>query len=153
MFIFMNKLSFLYVLPCLFLSILGCSLGDESSKVCHQNQCVSVEIVQNSEAMAKGLQNREYLKQDAGMLFIFPGSRKHAFWMKDTLIPLDMIWIDYARRVVHIEENVLPCKREPCASYMPTENALYVLEVNAHHAKKMGIRKGAHLDFKIKDQN
>lgn len=77
--------------------------------------------------------NREFLAEDAGMLFVFERMRPfRSFWMKNTLIPLDMIWIDDSQRIVHIEEDVPPCEVENCPTYSPgaTESS-YVLEINA----------------------
>jgi len=134
-----------------FVLVLGCSSKKQTrgDQVCFKNKCVNVEVVQTSEDVAKGLKFRKSLKENSGMFFIFSGTRKHAFWMKDTLIPLDMIWIDHARKVVHIEEAVLPCRKDPCPVYTPLSTSLYVLEVNAFYAKKIGIKEGEILDINI----
>lgn len=83
------------------------------------------------------------------MLFILPERQRHSFWMKDTKIPLDIIWLDFVRRVVHVEDHVPPCQEDPCPTYTPDSSALYVLEVNAGHAKRMGLQKGDRLDFHL----
>jgi uncharacterized membrane protein (UPF0127 family) len=83
------------------------------------------------------------------MLFIFDLNQPQRFWMKDTLISLDMIWLDFAKRVVHIEHHVPPCAGDPCPSYGPRESILYVLEVNAGHAREMGLAVGTQLQFHL----
>ena len=69
--------------------------------------------------------------------------------MKETLIPLDMIWMDYARRVVFIAADVPPCKSDPCPTYTPPRDALYVLEVNAGYTQKNSIKVGDAAEFRI----
>jgi len=98
--------------------LVGCNKSNNSGDaVCVKGQCYSVEIAADLEAQATGLMHRDHLDRDSGMLFIFSYRNKHAFWMKNTLISLDMIWLDYGRHVVHIEEDVPPCKEDPCPRY------------------------------------
>ncbi len=99
----------------------------------------------------RGLQHRESLSPQSGMLFVFERSWPYTFWMKDTLIPLDMIWMDYTRKIVHIEHDVPPCKADPCPHYGSRNKALYVLELNAGEARQFDLNIGDvakfHLDF------
>jgi uncharacterized membrane protein (UPF0127 family) len=67
--------------------------------------------------------------------------------MKNTLIPLDMIWIDENRRIAHITPDVPPCKADPCPSYPPNVQARYVLELAAGVAAKHGLKDGDALRF------
>lgn len=127
----------------------GCQKVQAKNQVCSKTHCVEVEVVQKSEELRRGLQFRESLPQEAGMLFIFPETSRRSFWMKDTLIPLDMIWLDYARRIVHIAPNVPPCKADPCPLYTPDEDAMYVLEVNAGQAEQLGFKVGGAVEFKL----
>jgi hypothetical protein len=74
--------------------------------------------------------------------------------MKNTLIPLDMLWIDKDRRIVHIRRNVPPCKDDPCPSYGPDRAGLYVLELAAGASDRFGLKLFDRLEFslpKIKD--
>ncbi|HET7437157.1 MAG TPA: DUF192 domain-containing protein [Thermoanaerobaculia bacterium] len=103
---------------------------------------ISVEIVADDEARAQGLMFRDSLRPNAGMLFFFPKEGDYPFWMKNTFIPLDMIWIDSTRHVVAIHHDVPPCKADPCASYPPNANALYVLEVAAGVAQQHALKVG-----------
>ena len=85
------------------------------------------------------------------MLFFFPQSGEYPFWMKNTLIPLDMIWIDDQRRIAHVTSNVPPCKADPCPNYPPNANAKYVLELAAGVAAKHHLAKDQTLRFEGMD--
>jgi uncharacterized membrane protein (UPF0127 family) len=127
----------------------GCRPVSAGDTVCIKKHCYNVEVVSRDPDRARGLQHRTELPPDAGMLFIFSNSGEHSFWMKDTLIPLDMIWLDHARRVVHIETDVPPCRQDPCPKYTPLAAALYVLELNAGEARKKGIAVGDQVEFQL----
>lgn len=136
----------------LFLFASGCNHPGQApvqNQVCSKNRCFEVEVVQKEEERARGLMFREFLDENKGMLFIFSDSRPHSFWMKNTLIPLDMIWIDYAQRIVDIIPGVPPCKADPCPVYTPKGSALYVLEVNAGLAQKAKMAVGERLEFHL----
>jgi uncharacterized protein len=111
-------------------------------QVCLGDDCFQVEIADSTGERTKGLMYREYLQQDHGMLFIFDEPDVHRFWMKNTLIPLDIIWLDGNGTVVYISENTQPCKAMPCPSYGPSVPAKYVLEINSGLAKEKGIAGG-----------
>ena len=87
----------------------------------------------------QGLMFRESLDEKAGMLFVFPNDTVHGFWMKNTLVPLDMIWIDKNLTIIDIQ-TAEPCKTETCPSYIPSGDARYVLEINANQSEKYGFR-------------
>jgi uncharacterized membrane protein (UPF0127 family) len=108
---------------------------------------VSVEIAADGEMRAQGLMYRDHIDPGRGMLFVFPQDDIVSFWMKNTRIPLDMIWIDANRRVVGIKENVPPCKVEDCPSYGPGVIARYVLEVGGGEAAKHKLEVGDALQF------
>ncbi len=90
-----------------------------------------MEIVDTDVSRARGLMFRKELAENSGMLFVYPGDGIYSFWMKNTLIPLDMVWLDKDLQVVHIKSFVPPCKDYKCPSYNPGVEARYVLEVNA----------------------
>lgn len=110
---------------------------------------VSVEIAANDELRAQGLMWRDQLRPGTGMLFLFNEDEEHSFWMKNTLIPLDMVWIDKERRVTGVQYNVPPCKVQNCPSYSPGAGVLsrYVLEVAGGVAQEHGIKAGDRLQF------
>lgn len=117
------------------------------SKVCFK-QCFSVELAKNESERERGLMFRTSLDINSGMLFIFSESKIYNFWMKDTLIPLDMIWINENKTVVYIQENAQPCHTDDCTEYYPDKPALYVLEVNAGVVSNEGIKVGDKAEFK-----
>jgi hypothetical protein len=90
---------------------------------------------------------REKLDANAGMLFIFEQEGSYGFWMKNTLIPLDIIWLDKTKKVVYIKKNALPCSGDPCPVFQPQHNAFYVLEVNAGIVDEIGLAEGDYLTF------
>jgi uncharacterized membrane protein (UPF0127 family) len=108
---------------------------------------VSVEIAADDPTRQQGLMYRDRLPETAGMLFFFDQSAEYPFWMKNTLIPLDMIWIDDQKRIAHVESNVQPCKADPCPSVPPHAVAKYVLEVAAGVAGKHHLAAGQPLRF------
>ncbi len=102
--------------------------------------CFDIEVVDTPASRQQGLMYREFLPEWSGMLFIFEESDLHMFWMKNTLIPLDMLWIDENFNVVNIL-TAQPCTVNPCSTYNPWTSAKYVLEINAWMAAKYGIIK------------
>lgn len=108
---------------------------------------VSVEIAADDELRAQGLMYRDQLRPGTGMLFFFPQEGEYPFWMKNTMIPLDIIWIDAQRRIAHIKHEVPPCKVRDCPSYPPNAIAKYVLEVAGGVARQHGLKEGDVLRF------
>jgi hypothetical protein len=112
---------------------------------------IRVELATDEATRAQGLMYRDHLADDRGMLFFFPESGDYPFWMKNTLIPLDMIWIDDQRRIAHVASNVPPCKADPCPNYPPNAKAKYVLELAAGVAAKHHLANGQALRFEGMD--
>lgn len=98
-----------------------------------------VELAETPSTWRQGLQRRRHLASDAGMLFNFRQPRLISMWMKDTLIPLDMIFIDERGAVLNLAENTVPLSLVTISSNGP---ALAVLEVNAGTVAKLGVRPG-----------
>ena len=109
---------------------------------------IEAELAYTDANRGRGLMFREKLAPGSGMLFLFPSLEVHGFWMKNTLIPLDILWLNERKEVVYTV-TAQPCKKEPCESITPLQKALYVLEVNAGFAKKHGIDIGTQLEFEI----
>ena len=109
---------------------------------------VLVELAVTPEEKAKGLMHREYLDENKGMLFIFEDEKAPSFWMKNTLIPLDMIFINSDNKIVDILVAE-PCKKDPCKSYTPKADAKYVLEVNAGFSERHNAKIGDEVSLKI----
>jgi len=91
---------------------------------------------------AKGLMYRSSIPDDYGMLFIFDENAPRSFWMKNTLIPLDMIFVGSDMKVVEIKAAVPPCESDPCPSYVSLP-AKYVFEINSGLAEKNNIKVGS----------
>jgi len=106
--------------------------------VCSKKVCFEVEVVGTKKERQQGLMYRESMPELSGMLFVFEKSDIYNFWMKNTLIPLDMIWMDEDLNVVRVL-TAQPCEDEPCTIYMPETEALYTLEINAGLAAKYRI--------------
>ena len=102
---------------------------------------VNVEIADNAEERAYGLMFREFLGENSGMLFIFDDETTRSFWMKNTLVPLDIIFISKDFEIVDIK-YAEPCKENPCISYVSKGPAEYVLEVNGNFTIKNNIKIG-----------
>lgn len=103
-----------------------------------------VEVPQTPEERRKGLMFRETLDEDAGMLFLFPDAAKRspAMWMKNTVLPLDMIFADQEGHVLKVFENTTPYSLE---SIGPVEGTVQVLEVKAGVAQKHGITRACQI--------
>ncbi|MEA2239119.1 MAG: uncharacterized protein QOC81_3843 [Thermoanaerobaculia bacterium] len=112
---------------------------------------IAVEVASEDETRAQGLMYRDHLADDRGMIFLFPEAGEYPFWMKNTLIPLDMIWIDKEHRIVHIAHDVPPCKADPCPNYPPHAQASSVLELAAGVAAKHHLAEGNVLRFEGMD--
>src|SRR5688500_6564703 len=110
---------------------------------------IKAEIADTTEKRAKGLMYRDSLAKDRGMLFTFAEPQLWTFWMKNTRIPLDIIWMDGKKRIVHIERNVPTCSRtdDGGPQYQPNDNAMYVLELAAGVADALKLQRGSVLKF------
>ena len=102
---------------------------------------VKAEVADTQEKMERGLMFRERLGENKGMFFAFEHEGTYAFWMKNTLIPLDIIFISGDFKILEIF-HAEPCAEEPCKSYQTTKYAKYVLEVNGNFTIRNGIDVG-----------
>lgn len=123
------------------------TLNNEKGKVCYEENCFDVEIVDSDIDRAEGLMFRESLCDDCGMLFIFDENGRYPFWMKNTLIYLDIIWIDENKEIVFITEKAEPCENEVCFSYDPGVDSRYVFEINGGRADEIGLGVGDRIEF------
>lgn len=105
-----------------------------------------IEVAMDMRSQIRGLMYRKSMPADQGMLFVFPDVAERSFWMKNTYIPLDMLFIDASGKIINIHENAVPEDLTPIYSSGP---AKYVLEINGGESKKLGIRAGDRLVHKI----
>ena len=110
-------------------------------------QKFEIEIADTKEKRQLGLANRENLKQNNGMLFIYDLEHTPTFWTKNMKFPIDIIFLDKNLTVTKIYENALPCKTDPCAIYPGGQNTKYVLELNAYQSRNNGITVGSQLEL------
>ncbi|NQU97931.1 DUF192 domain-containing protein [Candidatus Woesearchaeota archaeon] len=107
---------------------------------------VEVEIADSYEKVMFGLMEREKLGKKEGMLFIFTDEEPRTFWMKNTLIPLDIIFINSSLDIVKIQHAV-PCKTETCPIYPSGKPAKFVLEVNEGFSEEYGVEEGMKVEI------
>jgi uncharacterized membrane protein (UPF0127 family) len=105
---------------------------------------VKVEVARTGPERERGLMYRERLEPDHGMLFLFPQPEVLKFWMHNTYIPLDMIFMDAHRRIVYVEENAEPLTDAPRG---PSTSTQYVLEVQGGFARREGLEPGSEVRF------
>ncbi len=115
------------------------SASGESTKV-------AVEIAFTEEERALGLMHRTSLAQDHGMLFVFEQPQVLSFWMKNTKIPLEVLFFDDQGNFVSMQ-SMVPCIADPCMSYPSTGIAQYALEVNPGFAAAHQIGLGTTIDY------
>ena len=110
------------------------------------NQRYAIEIADDDAERARGLMFRDALPSGHGMLFIHDAEEPQAYWMKNTKIPLDILYFDDERKLVAQQRDVPPCSLgDGCPSYPSDAPARYVLELNAGEAAKLKLENGAEL--------
>lgn len=102
-----------------------------------------VQVADTEPTRRTGLMFRADMPANEGMIFLFEKQQPLTFWMKNTLIPLDMIFFDEDWKIVSIQKNAQPCKADPCLLYPSEGPAKFVLEINAGLSDKLGIKEGA----------
>ena len=98
-------------------------------------------VADTPERTMYGYMFRREVKEDEGLVFVYPEAGVHPFWMKNTLVPLDIIWMDEAFEVLHVE-TAAPCKADPCPSYGTPRISRYTLELKAGSAARERLRVG-----------
>ena len=116
------------------------------------DQVLQVQIADSEPSRVRGLMFQEELPYDQGMFFVFDAPGTYSMWMLNMQFSLDIIWFDADGNVVHIEENVPPCKSAletvTCSGINPgTDQALYVLEVTSGFVDKFGITENSVLEI------
>ncbi|MDP7477189.1 MAG: DUF192 domain-containing protein [Candidatus Peribacteraceae bacterium] len=102
---------------------------------------IQIEVADTIEERAEGLMYRETLAPDSGMIFLFPEAGELSFWMKNTLIPLDIMFFDPQGFWLGTQ-TMPPCEADPCEQYLSSEEASIAVEVNAGFAEVNSIGEG-----------
>ncbi len=111
---------------------------------------IEAELAISPEDQARGMMFRSEVPPDTGMLFVGNRAAPRSFWMYQCLVPLDMVWLDGARRIVEIVREAPPCRADDpqrCPSYGGNANSVYVLELAAGQAAARGLQVGDQLEF------
>jgi uncharacterized membrane protein (UPF0127 family) len=117
------------------------SIGDTS---------LLADIADTVDKKIKGLGVRNNMTEGEGMLFPFDTDYPHAFWMNGMKFPIDIIWLDSNKTVVHIEHSLPPCPSQfDCPNHQPDKNARYVLETVAGFSERHGIKDGTQAQFDL----
>ncbi len=119
--------------------------ASEQPSVTLNGSSYTVDIADTDATRIRGLMFVEHMPRNHGMLFIFPDSKPRSFWMKNTLIPLDIFYFDSALKLVSVSKNARPCKTARCGTYPSKGPAKYVLELNAGEADRLGVEVGDEL--------
>jgi uncharacterized protein len=110
------------------------------------------DISVTNEQRTKGLSVKDGLAENEAMLFVFDNEAEHTFWMKDMKFPIDIIWIDSDKTIVHIEHNLQPCGYGLlCPTYKPGQDSLYVLETVGGFAEKHDVVQGTRVQFELNE--
>jgi uncharacterized membrane protein (UPF0127 family) len=108
----------------------------------------ALEVAADPESRARGYMFRETIGPREGMVFLFDAPERQGMWMKNCRVPLDLVWLDSAHRVVHLAEDQRPCPADgPCPIVEPMRPALYVLEFAGGTARREGLKVGDTIAF------
>jgi len=105
---------------------------------------IDIEIAETAKAHRTGLMRRQSLKPTYGMLFIYKHAALRSFWMHNTPVSLDMIFVDHKGRIIHMAEATIPMSKQKYHSKMPAQ---YVVEVPAGFVKYFNIEKGMRIEW------
>ncbi|PZM87077.1 MAG: hypothetical protein DLD55_03265 [candidate division SR1 bacterium] len=122
-------------------------LSPQKPQMCYQERCFDLEIADTPAKRELGLMFRESLPETSGMLFVFESAGIHSFWMRNTLIPLDILWLDEENSVIDLI-SAPPCKEMPCPSYLPSAEATQAIELNSGTAAKLGLQIGEKVEIR-----
>ncbi len=111
---------------------------------------ILAQVADSPEKQIIGLFFANELPPDRAMLFIYEDEDSHRIWTKNSHLPLDIIWMDRDRKILHIEESALPCAEDPCPAYGPKEpEALYVMQAAVGFAKRNNLQTGMNMIFRL----
>ncbi len=107
---------------------------------------IAIEVSRSEAEHEQGLMYRSQMADSLGMLFIYENAKPRSFWMKNTKLSLDILYVNENKEVVMIYKGVVPFSQKPVPSY---KNAQYVVEVNAGYTTAHNIKEGDHIAFSL----
>lgn len=111
---------------------------------------ILAQVADSPEKQIVGLYFTESLSPDQGYLMVFDHEAAHSLWTKNTHFPVDILWLDRDRRILHVQENAPPCPNDPCPVYGPERpEALYVLQAAGGFVQTHGLKPGMDLIFRL----
>jgi uncharacterized protein len=120
------------------------------AKVIVNNFELIADLAITNDQQIKGLDVKDQLRENEGMLFVEKQPARYDFWMRGMKFPIDIIWLDSDRTVIHIEHNLQPCVSDlDCSLHSPDKDALYILETVAGFSQKHNVETGTHMDFHL----
>jgi uncharacterized protein len=126
----------------------ACASGDSGTWVELKGKRFDVEVADDDDERRRGLMFRDAMPADSGMLFVHEREEPQAYWMKNTRIPLDILYFDGKRKLVSVQRRVPPCSAgDRCPPYPSEGTVLYVLELNAGMAEKLRVAPGDEVTF------
>lgn len=133
----------------LFAATLFCppSQALEQTTIEFADRKIAVEMALSAEEQRQGLMGRQSLPPNSGMLFVYPQPQALSFWMKDTLMSLDILFFSAEGILQEIINSAPPCKRSPCKTYKNSHASQYVLELPGGTAKQWAVTPGMSFDF------
>ena len=111
---------------------------------------ITAELAVSDDERQLGLMYRKKINPDQGMLLVFEQENFYSIWMKNMKIPLDILWLDREKRIVHIERDVPPCEEDPCPTYTSRFPAIYVLELKVGSVNEHKLKMYDRVDFVLK---
>ena len=108
---------------------------------------ITLELAQTPEEIERGLMFRPHLPGNRGMIFLFDEDRYPTFWMMNTLVALDLFFLDRTGVILEVVENAQPCSAEPCPRFTSSQPSRAVLELAAGSAAQRGLDEGARIEF------
>jgi len=121
----------------------GCAQMNNRPMVEINGKRYNIELAETPESRERGLMFRKEMPAESGMLFIFDDEEIRTFWMKNTYIPLDILYFDEGRRLVSAQLGVPPCgEQERCPTYPSAGPSKYVLELNAGESNNLNLKTG-----------
>jgi uncharacterized membrane protein (UPF0127 family) len=106
---------------------------------------VDIEIAEDNAKRTQGLMYRDSMAENCAMLFVLPGEQEQSFWMKNTIMPLDIIYVNAKKQIVSTQKNTVPYSEDSIPSNGP---ARYVVEVNAGFCDRHSIKRGDHIEWR-----